>query len=967
MANITKINVDEIDYKIQGTLYDSLGDNVDGAITQKANSAILNKLDSNVTNKVILTATGTTVVGQTLWLVDWTDVNIPAGTTVIVVKNSNLNYSNGQCYMQWNESSTSTRKLIYTNRRNEYTFSVDVTKIRFWIQSNNYVEDVSLTLYIKGLRNEYDDLVIDYNKTKSEKIDAIGEVVFNRTITVMDIDTITNEIVPTTSIETIPAGTILEFEKIGESTTKFYINGDAGHEFNDGKTYKLLADLTSFRIAVPKDSGIEGEEVSVIVRRKGSMQKNIEDVEADVNLIENTLFTSQLFEFNDIPSEGSYSNNSKCFFNSNVNIPAGSVIRINVSSIGSGKAITNWVYKLNDDSTISKKDSTYDIELLSDATVLRVYTLASYIQDDSEPITVTGTVISSLDKMKENIDSFKEFEESLGGIKNKNLFDFTGDISNTSDFPRPFAKNPFFNQKVNIPIGSKVAINMVQGFGTVVNKWYYSTGGKGKAITSTSIELTSTAEEPINTLKVYFNNNNGEIPNPDQSGIIHITINIIGEIPDIISRISALENSGQGGTFDFNTSYVLSNYASDPDEGRFDSGTYTFVIRKSAHANKNMIISSFAKYVVISGSSTNEVPIIRFQYNDSNNSAIYTSTKYTIGNKDTFESKEWRIPHFFENSTLTVTIIVPENITLYINEISNRYSDVVNRNSVGYRMNAHLQLFNFNTLRGITESAKLGYPCCIVVPKRTSDGVWVCFHDDDNINNLRYVENPSQRVCWLQDGVYNRYDVNGNKIGEGAMPISSIDFETLQNYCYTSNYDGNRERVPTLEDFLLVCAKTGMHPMFSCHGQSPSTFSQVKELVNKYGLLKYLNIKTAFNSSDHKTTLNSFYNVFGYEIESYAGDVSSDTDINSIISWLDATNAGQNKDKVRVGLELFSNRLGSDNSKVLAIRDAGYFAAIADISSGADEAMTAEQIEYWIRQGVTEWTEYRMFSYGLNW
>ena len=47
MANITKINVDEIDYKIQGTLYDELGENIDGGMTQNAITTAFNEIQEN--------------------------------------------------------------------------------------------------------------------------------------------------------------------------------------------------------------------------------------------------------------------------------------------------------------------------------------------------------------------------------------------------------------------------------------------------------------------------------------------------------------------------------------------------------------------------------------------------------------------------------------------------------------------------------------------------------------------------------------------------------------------------------------------------------------------------------------------------------------------------------------------------------------------------------------------------------
>lgn len=314
-----------------------------------------------------------------------------------------------------------------------------------------------------------------------------------------------------------------------------------------------------------------------------------------------------------------------------------------------------------------------------------------------------------------------------------------------------------------------------------------------------------------------------------------------------------------------------------------------------------------------------------------------------LGEKGEYVHKEWRIPAFLKNCYLYVDVRIPENVTVYIDEISNRYSGEISRETAGFRMNAHTGVYaDFNTLDAFFLSARVGYPCCISVPKRTSDGVWVCFHDDSNIGATLVDENHDALVE-----------------PEYSASISDISFARLKQLTYKEK-NGEYAKVPTLEQFFFVCSKTGMRPMFSWHPvPTIEQMAEVKAMADKYNLLPYLNIKIAFGGSDNISAMNNVHGVFGDEIESYWGDVNVNTDIDTIISALDSTNL--DKTKTRVGLEIFDNRATIE--KVQAIRNAGYLAAIAFMNSNPSSAA----MESWIKNGVCEFTENRNFSNGLNW
>ena len=389
---------------------------------------------------------------------------------------------------------------------------------------------------------------------------------------------------------------------------------------------------------------------------------------------------------------------------------------------------------------------------------------------------------------------------------------------------------------------------------------------------------------------------------------------------------------------------MLSGY--ENQNGLFDT-SFSFFIPKGEESSKNVIIKCRAMY------SGHDAPSIRFayapRYTSQEANQVFASIPYVIGANGKYVSKEWRMPpfpRFVENMTIKVDI--PSGTTLDIMDFSVEYSNKIGHSGVGTRFNAHqglIQLCIPDTLHSYNMAAQLGFGCCIAIPKRTLDGKWVCFHDDDEIGDAFLDENGDQLTQEQQE-----------------QPISAYTLEELNQWHYrgTGYYPLQRdqygiERIATLEDFFLICAKTGMHPMLSCHPvPDENGFNEIKSLAKKFNLLPYLNIKMAPDGAS-LPGMQLAYSVFGDVIDSYQLDISSTTQyfVNEMSNIFDGTNA-------RAGIEWFKSII--DEQRINDTISAGLFVACAELGR-----INASEYERLMKLGVTEFTCDYFTSVGLNW
>lgn len=368
------------------------------------------------------------------------------------------------------------------------------------------------------------------------------------------------------------------------------------------------------------------------------------------------------------------------------------------------------------------------------------------------------------------------------------------------------------------------------------------------------------------------------------------------------------------------------------------SKSFSLLLFKGNQSTKNIVFTSNCKYTG-EGYAT-----IQFMYSYMGASS-YKSPAFIIGGKDCYERKEWRIPPFLNRvGELNISIEIPEGGMLYFADFFNEYSNAITPFiDNGILMNAHSG-FGYapsNTQGAFVMAAKLGFPQIVTMPKKTSDGVWVCFHDDSNIGNTLSNEDGS-----------NLDSVTATKA------ISDITIAELMTYVIRRGNSGKYAppyKVPTIEEFFNICKKTGVMPMFSIHPLwSTSECENMKAFAKKHNVLNKLTLKMPIAESyfDYFSTL---YYVFGEDVKSYALNCSDNSE--AIM-----TRVKEMGIKVPVTIEIMSDKISEDIVK--SIVNNGFRASVAP---AANHTITGEMMKNWIKWGVTEFTEDHNCSFGLNW
>ena len=410
-----------------------------------------------------------------------------------------------------------------------------------------------------------------------------------------------------------------------------------------------------------------------------------------------------------------------------------------------------------------------------------------------------------------------------------------------------------------------------------------------------------------------FTNVDGIVETPDISKVYYDTSsNIIYKYSDnTFSSLGIYDRSSKV----FNTSFKFFVYA----------GTENM---------KNMIVTASARYLG-DNKPTIEFKLVRNAYYQT----YWGSLKFNLcGN--TYTKKEWRIPPTIKYmECIEVDITIPSGTIVFIKELENYFSDKVKQWNGGFRLNGHHLCCPDQSIQYFELCAKLGYPCVITIPKVTSDGVFVCYHDDDNIG--RYARNADGTAIANPQPISN-YTYN---------ELLSFDFGISEGLQYAGT------KIAKVEDFFRICAKTGMHPMFSIHPNlTNEQWAEIKDMAKKYGVLGNLNLKFA-----SKTFMSDVYGIFGTDVESYTLDVSSNGYPDPSVAISDVNAVGFDTSRVRVGIEYFENII--TKQLVEDTLAAGYFAACAEFSNNA----TSERYEEVMSWGATEITDDYNPCYGLNW
>ena len=316
-------------------------------------------------------------------------------------------------------------------------------------------------------------------------------------------------------------------------------------------------------------------------------------------------------------------------------------------------------------------------------------------------------------------------------------------------------------------------------------------------------------------------------------------------------------------------------------------------------------------------------------------SEIYRSYTYTIGECGQYARKEHRFPPLFSPEVhAVIRVSVPEGTTLFLRDLHLASDAPRCEWHGGIRHNAHLGFLGLaphNTMPAFELAAFCGFPSCIVVPKVTKDGVFVCIHDDTIGRTARDKDgNPPKEDINVADMTYKE--------------LLEWDFGTWHHPIFRGT------RIPRLEEFFDLCAGTGMRPFFSEHpALTADQWHAVKDMLKKRNLLHLFNVK-----SDEIPMLEDAYDILGDEIECYTWYTFAD----KRVSELQASRIA--KAKCRIVVE---RRFG-DYTPELAKEtlDAGFSA-----SAWWVDPKDADDVKRVISLGVTEFTEDKHCSMGLNW
>lgn len=338
-----------------------------------------------------------------------------------------------------------------------------------------------------------------------------------------------------------------------------------------------------------------------------------------------------------------------------------------------------------------------------------------------------------------------------------------------------------------------------------------------------------------------------------------------------------------------------------------------------------ILISCYAKYTA----ENDSFPTLQIKCGS------YQTILYKIGEKGNYIYQQWRIPPIIGNiRNATISIAVPNGVVLNISDFSIQNESVIVHDSTGLRLDSHLGMQSYagqNTEKSFLTAALCGYKACITNPIVTSDGVFVCYHNGSAVLNVIG---------------------NTEKVSLTAEQVHSMTYNELVSTYEVSN-DYFKEKIPTVEDFFKICAKTGMKPMFSVHPNlTAEQWLQMKTLLMKYGLLGSLRIKSSDFSS-----LATAYSVLGEDIEGYMVYLGVSPDISSVCSSFD--NAVPAGDIMRI-VEFKRNGFAQSDVDYAIAQD--FLCSVWNVYG-----LTGEEYKEYMAMGISGFTDDYNCCSGLNW
>ena len=337
-------------------------------------------------------------------------------------------------------------------------------------------------------------------------------------------------------------------------------------------------------------------------------------------------------------------------------------------------------------------------------------------------------------------------------------------------------------------------------------------------------------------------------------------------------------------------------------------------------------------------------PQIYFEVFTGTETPLYQSHTYIASRTGEPIWKQWRLPPLFHpDMHCRIHIQIPEGTVLELFRYGAEYETYCKHFDPVIKWDAHLGFWGIapeNTVPAFLLAAKCGFDSCIVNPRRTKDGVFVCIHDA-TINRTGR-------------------DAQGNPPSE-PMNVADMTYQELLQWdfgIYKSPIYRN-VRIPTLEEFFRICAEHNMKPFFSTgSNRSVEDWQAIREMLQRHNLLDRFQAKCHYSDVEG---LHKLFSVFGNDLYGYtlwSMDWQPDMPEKLLSVGFD-TSKVHGVIELRETLE--KHNFTPENLK--QIRDAGFRAS----GLSCWGLKTGEYFRRLIDMGVSEFTEDFHCSMELNW
>lgn len=376
---------------------------------------------------------------------------------------------------------------------------------------------------------------------------------------------------------------------------------------------------------------------------------------------------------------------------------------------------------------------------------------------------------------------------------------------------------------------------------------------------------------------------------------------------------------------------------------------YKFYIEQNDVVNK--IFSIRAKY------SGETAPAFRlYAYAPDGKQTLAGQSMQFLG-KDEFITQEFRLPNDYSITAYQINLTIPEGSKLVVQDCAFFDDNSAVRGDCGVIVEAHRGLdciFPGDSYDGIVAAGKCGFKYCITIPKFTSDGVGVCFHNDG------VASSPLSEQLSLEDGSAIPGMTDASKISDYTYAeLMQWSIGATKNPVYAGC------KILKLDDFFGICSKFGMHPVLSIHpAPTVAQWEQIKAMTDKWGLTPYLSVK----SGNYQDVWQRVVSVFGDGAIERIISLYSTSSTYDIINWINTGKSTAGINITPVTAEFFDASLSGETYG--AVQKAQLEAAVAaGIHTSVvlqSNTNTAKMHDY-IDMGVTEFTNGRFFNCGLLW